>query len=299
MYGNIRYVIKKRVLLNLLYGCITVALMLLSSCATGGSDENTVTEQSSPSPVTVTETPAPDPDATPRTVDLSEYPELTLPQLEPPADGEEIALLHTGFGIIKLRFFPEYAPQAVQNFKTHAKSGYYDGVTFHRVIQNSLIFSGDPEGTGLGGDSIWGRPFLPETHLSLHNIRGALAMNQVSQQYAQGSQFFIVANKELEDEVKAELMSYKDRQNEVAFELEDGTPVPWGLCFPESIIDKYLEDGGVPGLDLQYSVFGQVIDGLDVVDKIASVETSQEEETLDKPLVDIVIEKITFEAYIS
>src|SRR5690606_33241223 len=74
--------------------------------------------------------------------------EVTLEQLKGPKEGEEIAIITTNHGEIKIRLFPEVAPKAVENFKTHAKNGYYNGITFHRVIKDFMIQGGDPEGTG-------------------------------------------------------------------------------------------------------------------------------------------------------
>ncbi|MEE1127654.1 MAG: peptidylprolyl isomerase, partial [Acutalibacteraceae bacterium] len=71
-------------------------------------------------------------------------------QTELPENGEEVAVLHTNMGDICIRLFPEAAPKAVENFKTHIKNGYYDGLTFHRVINNFMIQGGDPEGNGTG-----------------------------------------------------------------------------------------------------------------------------------------------------
>ena len=76
-------------------------------------------------------------------------------QFELPAKGEEIAVLHTEKGDIRLRLFPDKAPNAVNNFKALIKVGYYDGITFHRVIDDFMIQGGDPTGTGSGGKSIW------------------------------------------------------------------------------------------------------------------------------------------------
>ncbi|NLX61223.1 MAG: hypothetical protein GXZ06_01660 [Tissierellia bacterium] len=84
--------------------------------------------------------------------------------------------MNTNYGTIKIRLFPEAAPKAVENFKTHAKNGYYKGVTFHRVIDEFMIQGGDPSGNGTGGESIWGEPFEDEFHKDYHHIRGALSM---------------------------------------------------------------------------------------------------------------------------
>ena len=88
-----------------------------------------------------------------------------LPQLEGVKKGDTIATIHTNYGDIKVWFFPKYAPKAVENFTTHAKEGYYNGLIFHRVINNFMIQGGDPTGTGAGGESIWNKPFENEVTL--------------------------------------------------------------------------------------------------------------------------------------
>ena len=95
-------------------------------------------------------------------------------------------------GVIKIKLFPEYAPKAVENFKTHAKNGYYDGLTFHRIINEFMIQGGDPNGDGSGGESIWGVPFEDEFSTEVLNYRGAFMAN--SGPNTNGSQFFIVQN---------------------------------------------------------------------------------------------------------
>ena len=80
-------------------------------------------------------------------------------QLALPVEGELIATINTTMGTIKVKLFPEAAPKAVENFTTHAKNGYYDGIIFHRVIKDFMIQGGDPTGTGRGGKSIWGDTF--------------------------------------------------------------------------------------------------------------------------------------------
>ena len=96
-------------------------------------------------------------------------------QFEKPAKDAEVIVMKTSMGTIKLRLFPEKAPKTVENFVTHAKEGYYDGLTFHRVINGFMIQGGDPLGNGTGGESIWGRPFEDEFDVELRNFRRQLS----------------------------------------------------------------------------------------------------------------------------
>ena len=81
------------------------------------------------------------------------------------------ATIHTTSGDIHIRLFPEHSPKAVENFVGHARSGYYEGVIFHRVIPKFMIQTGDPLGDGTGGDSIWGREFEDEFTSELRHDR--------------------------------------------------------------------------------------------------------------------------------
>lgn len=83
------------------------------------------------------------------------------------------ATIHTTLGDIHIRLFPTQAPKAVENFVGHARSGYFEGVTFHRVIPKFMIQTGDPLGDGTGGTSIWGREFEDEFHDDLKHDRQA------------------------------------------------------------------------------------------------------------------------------
>lgn len=111
-------------------------------------------------------------------------------QLDMPEKGEEICVLTTNYGTIRMRFFPDAAPKAVYSFKSLALSGYYDGVTFHRVIDDFMIQGGDPLGNGTGGESIWGENYDDEFHENLVNITGAVSCAN-SGANTNGSQFFI------------------------------------------------------------------------------------------------------------
>ncbi|MBR6399910.1 MAG: peptidylprolyl isomerase [Firmicutes bacterium] len=217
-------------------------------------------------------------------------PVTELPQLDRdvPEKGETVATLHTTKGDISVRFFPEYAPKAVENFVTHAKEGYYNGVIFHRVIKDFMIQGGDPQGTGTGGESIWGGEFENEVTFNLRNFRGALCMANAGGTATNGSQFYIVQNKDLGDDLKSQLEQVRSMKDDVYFEHSETGKLTYGDVFPDKVIDEYINNGGYPSLDGGYTVFGQVYAGMDVVDAIAEVETNDS----DKPLEDIVINSI-------
>ena len=100
-------------------------------------------------------------------------------------------VLQTTQGDIQLELFPKVAPKAVENFTTHVKNGYYDGIIFHRIIKNFMIQAGDPTGTGRGGNSIWNKSFDDEISSKYSfNKAGILAMANRGPN-TNGSQFFI------------------------------------------------------------------------------------------------------------
>ena len=111
-------------------------------------------------------------------------------QLSTPQKGDTLAVMHTNMGDIKIKLFPEKAPKTVENFVTHSKNGYYNGLKFHRVINDFMIQGGDPRGNGTGGESIWGGSFPDEFDPELHNLRGALSMAN-SGPNTNGSQFLL------------------------------------------------------------------------------------------------------------
>ena len=191
-------------------------------------------------------------------------------QTQAPASGEEVAVIKTSKGDIFVRLFPEHAPKAVENFKTHAKNGYYDGLIFHRVINDFMIQGGDPTGSGMGGESIWGKSFEDEFTPELHNLRGALSMANAGPN-TNGSQFFIVQAKQVSDDMLDQLETAPEE------------------LFPTECVRKYETLGGTPWLDYKHTVFGQVYDGMDVVDDIAGVKVDFFQ---NKPVEDVVIETI-------
>lgn len=193
-------------------------------------------------------------------------------QLDRPLSGETVATMKTNMGDIKIRLFAELAPKTVENFTTHAKNGYYDGLVFHRVIKDFMIQGGDPTATGCGGESIWGKAFEDEFCVDLHNLRGALSMAN-SGPCTNGSQFFIVQANSCDPGFISQMEQLSDRG------------------FPAESVENYKAVGGTPWLDFKHTVFGQVYEGMDVVDAIAGVKTARG----DKPVEDVLINTIEIE----
>jgi len=238
-----------------------------------------------------------------------------LPQLSEPGDRPQVTL-HTSMGDVTLVLYPEEAPLAVENFLAHCKDGYYDGVKFHRVIQNFMIQSGDPKGDGTGGTSKWGIRFPDELCDGLHHFRGALSMAN-SGMDTNGSQFFIVQCADKPDETSRESIyaqwMFQELQREynqasrtsisqeeldqvlaeLQAELDAGVTDEYRARY-KAAFDAYLELGGYPSLDYGYTVFGFVIEGMDVVDAIAAVEVQESAGgEVSSPVKDVVIKSVT------
>ncbi|HFI0716721.1 TPA: peptidylprolyl isomerase [Streptococcus suis] len=258
---------KKRLILAL------TSTILLTACASNSTTSTSSSSSSSSSSTLATTT---------DTTASSQYakdlayainnPDASFPQLSSDiAENEAAVKIKTTEGDITIKLFPEQAPLTVENFLTHAKNGYYNGTIFHRVIKDFMIQGGDPLGNGTGGESIWagkgttidaGYGFKDEISAFLYNIRGSLSMANAGAG-TNGSQFFINQN-----------------TTDMSSQLSTSS-------YPGKIIEAY-KNGGNPNLDGKHTVFGQVIEGMDIVDKIASVET----DSSDKPKTDVKIEAI-------
>lgn len=193
-----------------------------------------------------------------------------------PEEDEEIVVMNIkDYGTVKFKLFPEILPEACENFKELAKKGYYDGLTFHRIIKDFMVQGGDPNGDGTGGASVWGGEFDGGKYYNLVHTAGALAYANSGSTSTDGSQFYVVTGEVYNDEGIAN--------------LEAG-----GYQFRDSVKKLYTTQGGTPWLDGSYTVFGQVIDGLDVIFKIQNVDTDAEN---SKPLSEVVIDSVTVEKY--
>ncbi|MEX0330365.1 MAG: peptidylprolyl isomerase [Puniceicoccaceae bacterium] len=146
--------------------------------------------------------------------------------------------LQTNQGAITVQLFTEHAPKTTENFIGLVEKGYYDGIIFHRVIPQFMIQGGDPTGTGMGGESIWGKPFEDECTPELRfSKEGLLAMANAGPN-TNGSQFFITT-----------------------------AQTPW--------------------LDGRHTIFGEVVEGYEVVQAIEQTQTARD----DRPIKDQVINK--------
>ena len=164
-----------------------------------------------------------------------------------PSGKKEIAVIRTTMGTIEFEFLPDVAPKMVDNFKELAKSGFYTGTTFHRVINGFMIQGGDPlskddDPTNDGGGD-GPRKMQAEFTTKYSHVRGIVSTARLGNDVNSGScQFFIM-------------------------------------------------QADNKGLDNQYTIFGRVIQGMDVVDKISLVP----KDSRDRPLKNVVMQKVTIE----
>lgn len=152
---------------------------------------------------------------------------------------DTIVVLETNVGNIELKLYPKVAPLAVENFTTHVKNGYYNGLIFHRIIKGFMIQGGDPLGNGTGGESIWKKPFKDEFANNVVFDKPYLLAMANSGPTTNGSQFFITT-----------------------------APTGW--------------------LNGKHTIFGEVIKGQDVVQKLENVSVSSGS---NRPMFDQTIKK--------
>lgn len=206
-------------------------------------------------------------------------------QFTTPSDGDTIAIFSTSLGEVRAVLYPDAAPMAVYNFVGLARTGYYDNTTIWRSQYGFAVQGGDATGTGTGGSTIWSNnPYPLEADASLKHYAGALctAFAQGGEVSGGNSQFYFVTA--LPDSVDT------DQQTALT---QNG--------YTDSQVAAYAAAGGLPYLDNTDTVFGQVYQGMDVVDSMACVETVQDEDGNDtyRPAEDaaIIIEKVTIATY--
>ena len=207
------------------------------------------------------------------------------------------------YGDITAKLFPEVAPESVKRFTEFAERGYYNGKTIHRVIDNYAIQGGSLNDDGTDGE-IPDAKYVPlETSDSAFNFYGALCLAANSKGCY--SQFYIVDNNTPQDINKViEKLSEQLADEEVASRLlpEDKKYYEEYLnslkAIPDAVKEKYASVGGLYQLDKKSNVFGQVIDGFDVLEKITATEVvagnamDDEKGTPSKPINSIIIENV-------
>lgn len=206
-------------------------------------------------------------------------------QFAAPAEGDIIAIFTTSLGEVRAVLYPDAAPMAVYNFVGLARTGYYDGTVIWRSQYGFAVQGGDATGTGTGGSTIWSNnPYPLEASDSLKHYAGALCAAFATGGDVTGgnSQFYFVTA--LPDSVDSA------QQEELA---QNG--------YTEAQIAAYAAAGGLPYLDNTDTVFGQVYQGMEVVDQMACVDTGTDEDGNDTWLpteeATITIEAVTVTTY--
>ncbi|MCQ2464101.1 MAG: peptidylprolyl isomerase [Oscillospiraceae bacterium] len=194
-----------------------------------------------------------------------------------PRKGEEIVVMTIkDKGTVKFKLFPDLMPRACANFVGLAVNGYYDGLKFHRVIADFMIQGGDPEGNGRGGECIWGGRFDGGVNSFLYNVKGALAYANSGSTATDGSQFYVVVGQKFTDD------EVFNKYRNSAFN------------YTANAKKAYFTDGGAPWLDGDYTVFGQVFEGIEIIEDVCSNTVTDSD---DMPADDVIIEKIEVVTY--
>lgn len=235
------------------------------------------------------------------------------------SDGDLIAEINIeNYGTIKAKLFPDIAPNAVDNFVELAKNGYYDGLKIHRVAKDMCIQGGSLNGDGTGGEAIINKDgyFANEISLNARHFYGALCSANLNGKNT--CQFYIVNSKQPQDitQYNAEKITAKaaefTAQKEALEELDPQTDYITAQeayytqlaamisGATEDVVTKYTEQGGYPLWDGMSTVFGQVYEGFDVLEKISAVEvTTNNMGKVERPKTDIIINSVTITEYVT
>lgn len=228
------------------------------------------------------------------------------------ADGDKLAEINIeNYGTIKIKLYPDLAPNAVENFIKLAQSGYYNGLKIHRVAKDMCIQGGSLNGDGTGGTALINNTgsFDIETSTDLRNFYGAVGYANTDGQNT--TQFYIVTAQTKTDITQYSPETIRERAAEFTAKkegLESTDPAYANLTYMETyytnladmiekaseeVVTKYNEIGGYPLWDGGYTVFGQVYESFDVLDNIASAEvTTNMNGDKIKPVDDIVISSV-------
>jgi peptidyl-prolyl cis-trans isomerase B (cyclophilin B) len=209
-----------------------------------------------------------------------DYGEMRLVQLEEPYAGQPVAVITTSLGVFKTALYPEYAPNTVKNFTDLIGEGYYDGKKVLVVMEGLYFLSGvENEETGNGGRTADGNPVANEYSVNLWPFKGALLSCGDKEGESDGRFFIVNADDFGEEEIEA--LKEVERDGE--------------RLLPDELLYAFAEFGGVIGFSGSYTVYGQTIEGMEVVEAICAAEVVDGETY--RPAEDIVIEKIELEYY--
>lgn len=209
------------------------------------------------------------------------FSEMDLIQLEEPAENQPMAVINTSEGTIKAVLYPEYAPNTVDNFINRANEGFYDGKDIYAIVEKAFFLTGSFNEEGTQGFTNDGKPIKNECSVDLWTFKGALCAYSGRAGHGD-SRFFVINDKPLTEAEIDELRSFKN---------EDGSQK-----IPEELITAFIEKGSVAHFAGCYTVFGQTIEGFDIIEKICSAEI---DESTSHPVNAITIESIEITKYTS
>lgn len=209
-----------------------------------------------------------------------DFSEMNLVQLDKPADGQDVAIIETNVGTITAVLYAEFAPNTVANFKKRAEEGFYDGKPFFALQKGIYAITGASNDEGTEGITDDGKYIENECSVNLWPFKGSF-LGYSSQQGYSDSRFFFTGALELTEENKKELRGYTNQETSAQ-------------VIPEELITAFEKRGSVPGFAGTYTVFGQVINGFDVLDKILWTDSDKSNM---KPLEELKIVKVTLDTY--
>ena len=215
------------------------------------------------------------------TTDPVDEESMKLVQLESPADGQDMAVMTTDKGVIKFVLYPEYAPKAVDNFKKLVKEGFYNNTKVFGGMNDTAFLAGATDDTGLKGKTQDGKMIENEYHDNLWHFGGAVSI------YGNETGWF---NKHKETGDSRFMIN-----NDIAVSEEVLTQMEQG-GYPQAVIDGFKEKGGLPNFTRNYAVFGQVIEGMDVVNAITADGFDEETQRPKTEIKIISIELTTYKA---
>ena len=215
---------------------------------------------------------------TPSAIGSYNFDEMELVQLQEPKEGQQTATIETTLGDITILLYPEYAPNTVNNFVNRAKEGFYDGKDIYGVMEKAFFLTGAYNEERTQGVTEDGELIANECDVDLWTFKGAVCSYSGTPGYSD-SRFFVVNGYPLTVEEVDELRSFKNSEGE--------------KLLPDELINAFVEKGCIAGMSGCYTVFGQVIEGYDVLEAICNVEVDKNSEPVEK----IYIEKITVSEY--